>query len=96
MKTVRKFPKVKSVRPLEGKLLLVEFENGILKYYDCNSLINADEFQPLRDEARFKNVHADPHGYGVLWSDEIDLAESELWVNGEITLPAEDRDHTAQ
>jgi len=28
-------------------------------------------------------VKADKHGYGISWNDEIDLSESELWLNGE-------------
>jgi hypothetical protein len=27
----------------------------------------------------------DKHGYGIVWNDELDLSESELWING---LPA--------
>jgi len=26
--------------------------------------------------------HADPHGYAVVWNDDIDLAESEIWLKG--------------
>ena len=33
------------------------------------------------------HFHAlDKHGYGIVWNDELDLSESELWING---LPAE-------
>jgi hypothetical protein len=24
----------------------------------------------------------DKHGYGIAWNDELDLSESELWING--------------
>ncbi len=83
MKTVNKYPKVKSVKPLDGKVLLIEFENGVFKYYNCNTLLDTEEFRPLLNNSFFKRVQPDPHGYGVIWSDEIDLAESELWINGE-------------
>jgi len=36
----------------------------------------------LQNDAMFREVHADTHGYGVIWNDEIDLAESEIWING--------------
>ena len=77
------YPRVESVQPLTGKRLLVGFANGITKVYDCTSLLACVPFKPLADEALFRCVKADPHGYGVVWNDDIDLAESELWENGE-------------
>jgi len=82
MATGNVYPKVKAVRPLVGKRLLVEFDNRVTKVYDCAPLLDSDVFGPLRDEAMFRRVRADDHGYAVIWTDEIDLAESELWING--------------
>jgi hypothetical protein len=39
-------------------------------------------FQILKDEAFFKAVRVDSGGYGIVWSDDVDLSEYELWVNG--------------
>jgi hypothetical protein len=36
----------------------------------------------LADEGFFRNVRADPHGFGIVWNDQVDLSESELWING--------------
>jgi hypothetical protein len=80
------YPKVKSVQPLKGKQLLVTFSNSVRKVYDCTPLLRQEVYLKLSDEALFQNVRADQGGYGVSWDDEIDLAESELWING---LPAE-------
>jgi hypothetical protein len=82
MATVEVYPKVKAVRPLAGKRLLIEFDNGITKLYDCNPLLDSEVFAPLWNEALFRRVRVDKHGYAVIWTDEIDLAESELWLNG--------------
>ena len=41
----------------------------------------------------FRRVRADDHGYAVVWTDEIDLAESELWING---APVADEVDSAQ
>ena len=76
------YPKIKHVRPQPGKALLVEFENGEQRIYDCEPLLQSEAFRPLRDDALFRCAHADPHGYAVVWSDDIDLAESEIWLNG--------------
>jgi len=80
--TVETFPKVKSVKPLEGKRLLVTFHNDEKKIYDCTPLLTEDVFEALRNDSFFKTVKPDHGGYGISWSDEVDLSESELWLNG--------------
>jgi hypothetical protein len=61
--------------------LLVTFTDGVKKIYDCSPLLKEDTFKPLINDALFRSVKADEHGYGVIWSDEIDLSESELWLH---------------
>lgn len=82
MSAIRAYPKIRSVEPMSGKTLLVTFENGKRKIYDCNPLLQYEAFQPLQDDAIFRCAHSDSHGYGVIWNDSIDLAESEVWING--------------
>jgi hypothetical protein len=82
-----RYPRIASVRPLSGKRLLIAFQNGVRKIYDCKPLLASEPFAPLADEPLFRSVQADSHGYGVIWSDEIDLAESELWLHGETAEP---------
>lgn len=88
MTTVSTYPKIRRVKPQAGKTLLVEFANGVRKVYDCTPLLQSDVFRPLQDEALFRCAHADSHGYGVIWNDEIDLAESEVWINGQPAEPS--------
>ena len=76
------FPKVRTVRAEGDKTLWVLFDNGVAKRYDCRPLLNIDSFRVLQNDAIFHAAHADPHGYGVVWSDNVDLAESEVWING--------------
>jgi len=78
------YPKIRNVRATSGKTLWVIFENGAIRLYDCTPLLEEEVFHPLRDEAVFRCAHADPHGYGVVWNDDVDLAESEIWNNGKI------------
>ena len=75
-------PKIRSVIPLKESQLLVTFNNGVQKVYDCQSILNLGRFQLLKHEAFFKAVRVDPGGYGVSWDDETDLSEYELWSNG--------------
>lgn len=80
--TLTAYPKITRVTPSTGKILMVQFDNGVRKEYDCMPLLQSEAFMPLNDDALFRCAHADPHGYGVVWNDEIDLAESEIWING--------------
>ena len=75
---MEKYPKITDVKPQKGKRLLVTFKDGVKKIYDCSPLLKEDAFKPLANDAFFRAVKADEHGYGVIWSDGIDLSESEL------------------
>lgn len=80
--TMQMYPKVKSVQPQPEKRLLVTFDNGTRKVYDCNPLLQSEVFALLQDEWLFRTVHADAGGYGISWTEELDLSEAELWENG--------------
>ena len=79
---MEKVPKIKAVQTIGEVRLLVTFENGINKIYDCSSLLFRPQFHLLESSAFFNAVHVDPGGYGISWSDDIDLSEYELWTNG--------------
>jgi len=84
-------PKIKAVKPLGDKQLLVIFEGDTQKTYDCKPLLKLVPFRPLDDDLFFKLVHVNAGGYGISWNDEIDLSESELWLNGkEATKPVQE------
>jgi hypothetical protein len=76
------YPKIASVMPMPEKQLLVVFDNGVRKMYDCKPLLTKTVFKLLKQDWLFESVRVDGGGYGISWSDEIDLAESELWENG--------------
>jgi hypothetical protein len=76
------FPKIEAVTPLPGKRLLVQFAGGEDKVYDCRPLLKQEPFSALQNESLFHQVKVDGGGYGISWNDNIDLSESELWLNG--------------
>ena len=82
MTTVTTYPKILTATARPGKTLLVTFDNGERRMYDCTNLLQSEVFHPLHDEALFRCAHADTHGYAVVWNDELDLAESEIYLNG--------------
>ncbi len=75
-------PKVQSVSPTEGHVLVVSFTDGSKKTYDVSRLTEKDMFAPLKNEAFFRNVAVEPGGYAVSWNSEIDISEYELWKHG--------------
>lgn len=78
-----KFPKIKSVNIISNYTLEIVFDNNIKKIYDSAPLLIDENFKPLLDKSFFENVQMDIFGYGILWNDQIDLSESELWLNGQ-------------
>jgi len=83
---MEKIPKIKAAKSIGEARLLVTFDNGVEKIYDCDFLLSKPQFQLLANPAFFAAVRVDPGGYGISWSDDIDLSEYELWTNGE-TVP---------
>jgi hypothetical protein len=86
-----RYPKVQAVKPLQEWRLLVTFENGRQKIYDCNPLLANEAFDPLNSQALFKSVQVDRGGYGVSWNEDIDLSEAELWEQGTAVSPSEEK-----
>lgn len=76
------YPKIQSVLPLSNKRLRVTFVTGTTKLYDCTPLLKEESFVPLKDEWFFRHAHADRSGYGIVWNDDVDLSESEVWIHG--------------
>jgi len=77
-----KIPRVEAVKPIGGMQLLISFSNGVQKTYDCGQLMTRPQFHLLADPGFFRAVQVDVGGYGISWTDEIDVSEYELWTNG--------------
>ena len=78
------FHKVKSVSPLPEYRLSVQFSEGVTKIYDVKPLFERlDAFRIfLSEPGQFYDVSVDTGGYGIVWSDTIDLSCDELFDNG--------------
>ncbi|MBI5242532.1 MAG: DUF2442 domain-containing protein, partial [Elusimicrobia bacterium] len=55
-------PRVASVTPGANFELLVRFDNGVEKIYDCAPLLSRPEFHLLKAPAFFRAVRVDPGG----------------------------------
>jgi hypothetical protein len=76
------FPKIKNVKTKEDYRLEVIFDNNIVKIYDCSKLLSNPIFEKLKNESFFKLAEENSCSYAIIWNDDIDLAESEIWLNG--------------
>ncbi len=76
-------PKVQTAQALDDRTLLIEFDNQQKKKYDITPLLENDMFSPLKNPAFFKAVRVEQGGYAVVWNENIDISEFELWENGE-------------
>jgi hypothetical protein len=78
------FYKIKSVKPIENYILLVQFENGESKKYNIATLF--DKFESFKSltyiNGLFDMVQVDAGGYGISWNSEMDLSCNELYYNG--------------
>lgn len=80
---------------MENQCLWVVFDEGSEKLYDCTPLLAIKAFEPLRQIWLFNQVKVDAGGYGISWNDEIDLAESELWLNAVEAVDSTQMEQTA-
>lgn len=84
-----KYPRIYKVKAIDDTTLMIEFTNQEIKRYDIRPLLETSTFSLLRQPAFFKNFRVEPGGYAIVWNEEIDLSEYELWKNG-VTLQGED------
>jgi hypothetical protein len=66
-------PRVIKVDPLPEYRLHVEFDDGVAGTIDLSGELDGEVFQPLRDEAVFRQVMVDEFG-AVCWPNGPDLA----------------------
>ena len=75
-------PKIVSATAIDDTTLLIEFSNRDRKQYCIKPLLDKPMFSPLRNPSFFRSFQIDVDGYGIIWNDEMDLSEYELWQNG--------------
>jgi Protein of unknown function (DUF2442) len=85
-----KSPRICQAKAINDHTLVIEFTNQEIKKYDIVHLLENPVFAPLRQRAFFKNFRVEQEGYGIVWNENIDLSEYELWKNG-ITVAEDER-----
>ena len=77
--------KAKEVTALPDFRLRVQFVEGVTKIYDVKPLFDEIKvFRTFEEQPElFENVKVDAGGYGIVWTDKIDLDCDEIFINGE-------------
>ncbi|MBE9113637.1 DUF2442 domain-containing protein [Nodosilinea sp. LEGE 07298] len=83
-----KYPKICQAEAISDRILRVTFTDQTTKDYDISPLLSTSMFAPLQQPAFFKSFTIAPGGYGIIWSEDIDVSEYELWRHG--TAPQAD------
>ena len=77
-----KYLKILGAEAFSDHTLIVKFSNGAQKKYDFCRLLSVSMFAPLKNPAFFRSFKVEPGGYALVWSEDIDISEYELWKNG--------------
>lgn len=84
--------KVTKLLPLQDFHLYAEFSDGAKRIYNARKLFedNPYVFQPMLDNPNmFYLAQIDCGGYGIMWSDEIDMDTYNIWLDGIEPTPEE-------
>lgn len=76
------YPRIHTARAIDDTTLVIEFTNQEVKKYNICHLLENSTFSLLRRPAFFRNFKVEPGGYAIVWNEEIDISEYELWKNG--------------
>ena len=78
------FHRAKSLKFKRGAIIELTYLNGEKRRYDMSSLFKKyPEMEVLKDRRFFKSGELDPGGYGVIWSDDLDISCEEIYENGQ-------------
>ena len=75
-------PRIYKAKVVGDRILIIQFSNQKIRQYDVRQLLTKPIFAPLQQYAFFKNFKIESGGYALVWNEEIDISEYELWKNG--------------
>lgn len=75
-------PRVKNVNAIEDYILVLEFDNGEIKYFDVKPYLNHKVFEKLKDVKEFNKVKVSE--LSIEWENGVDICPDELYNNSYI------------
>ncbi len=77
--------KISSAIAKEDMVLLVYYLDGTVVEYDVEQLLGQfPQLEALKDVELFSQVQVDTAGYGISWSDDLDLDAETIWEDGNV------------
>ncbi|MEP6515060.1 DUF2442 domain-containing protein [Microcoleus vaginatus] len=74
--------RIVSAKAIDDNTLMVKFANLEIKTYNISKLLDNRMFAMLSNPGFFRNFKIEPGGYALVWNEDIDISEYELWQNG--------------
>jgi len=74
--------RIVSAKAIDDNTLMVKFTNLEIKKYNISKLLDDPMFATLNNSGVFRNFRIEPGGYALVWNEDIDISEYELWQNG--------------
>jgi hypothetical protein len=90
-KEIMDIPRIITARAINNHELFIQFSGHEIKQYDIMPLLAKTPFQPLKNPAFFKSFRVEIGGHALVWNEDLDLSEYELWRNG---TPCPETSHT--
>lgn len=78
------YPKIVDAKTTDNYVILVKFDNDIVKRFDFSKMLTEPRFEALKNKALFSCFQIDKGGYGISWTDDIDISEYEIWMHGDL------------
>jgi Protein of unknown function (DUF2442) len=75
-------PRIVSAEAINDRTLIVKFTNNEIRKYDISRLLDNPMFALLKNPKFLRNFKVEPGGYGLVWNEDIDISEHELWQHG--------------
>ncbi len=79
---MNEYPTLKYIELLPGYRIFAIFDDGSIKLYALQERLQSPPFSALQDEALFYAAQIAHGGHGIVWNDELDLSEYEIWSKG--------------
>ncbi|MCT7953230.1 DUF2442 domain-containing protein [Ancylothrix sp. C2] len=86
-----KYPRIVSAKAIDNQTLVIKFTNNKLRKYDISKLLENHLFAKFHNAAFFKSFKIEEGGYGLVWDEDVDRREYELWQNGKSFTPVDSR-----
>jgi hypothetical protein len=75
-------PRIVFAEALDNRTLVVKFSNNEFKKYNVSKLLEKPMFAKFQNPAFFKSFKIEEGGYALVWDEDVDISEYELWQNG--------------